>query len=65
MQNFFQEALLVHAHLKKARRPPVKTESQIRDDSEEQALVQEVREAAILLQERQDELRNWRALRGH
>ena len=65
MQNFFQEAAFIHAHLKKARRPLVTTESQIRLDSEEQALVQEVREATIRLQERQDELRNWRALRGH
>ncbi len=60
MQTWFPENLFIHAHLKKSRRLPIKTEVDLRRDAEEQALVKEVREAKMELEERLYELKTWR-----
>lgn len=60
MRTWFPENLFVHAHLRKSRRLPEKTEADHRRDSEEQALVKEVRIAKLELEERLHELKAWR-----
>lgn len=65
MRNWFPENLLIHANLRKSRRLPIKTEAQVLFDSEEQALVKEVREAKLELEARLNELKTWRTMHAY
>ena len=60
MNSWFPENLFIHAHLRKSRRSTAKTETDLRRDSEEQALVKEVRDAKLELEDRLNELKTWR-----
>ena len=65
MRTWFPENLLIHANLRKSRKLPIKTEAQVRHDSEEQALVKEVRNAKLELEARLNELKIWRAMHAY
>ena len=60
MNSWFPENLFAHAHLRNSRRSIAKTEADHRRDSEEQALVKEVRDAKLELEDRLNELKTWR-----
>ena len=60
MNSWFPENLFAHAHFRKSRKSTTKTETDLRCDSEEQALVKEVRDAKLELEDRLTELKTWR-----